>query len=98
MIAALAGVAEALSVSVGMDDTDAFADFLVGLGVDVALIGQDWQATPRWDRLRPRLEGLGIAVRFLPRADGVSTTDLIRRVTLRSGAAPVAPAPAALEP
>lgn len=84
IIAALSGVAEALAVSVGMDDAVAFSDVLVGLGVDVALIGQDWEATPRWCRLRPRLEARGIAVLFLPRVEGVSSSDLRRRVAERA--------------
>lgn len=86
IVAAFACVALALPVAVAMDDTDAFAGFLGGLtlegdGVEAALIGADWADTPRWSRLRPRLEERGIAVAFLPRAAGVSSTGLRGRLS-----------------
>lgn len=76
LVAGLACVGEALAVSVPMDDTTAFAAFLATRGVEAAFIGADWQHTPRWQRLQPALLARGIAVHFLPRAAGISSTRL----------------------
>lgn len=43
-------------------------------------IGADWQGTPRWQRLEPPLQAMGIAVRYVPRTADISTTDLRRRI------------------
>jgi glycerol-3-phosphate cytidylyltransferase len=51
-----------------------------GLGIDAAFIGADWEDTPRWSRLRPKLEALGISVVFLPRTDGISSSLLRARM------------------
>ena len=80
LVAALACVAEALPVAISMDDADTFAGFLVGLGIEAIFIGADWADTPRWNRLRPRLEGRGVAVIFLPRTAGISSSLLRERL------------------
>jgi glycerol-3-phosphate cytidylyltransferase len=79
LVAAFACVAEALPVAVSMEDADLFAGFVAGLGIDAVFIGVDWEGTPRWSRLRPRLEALGIGVVFLPRTEGVSSSLLRAR-------------------
>lgn len=76
LVAALSCVAEALPVAVSMDEPERFADFLAGLAVEAVFIGADWADTPRWARLRPLLEGRGVAVVFLPRTAGVSSSRL----------------------
>jgi glycerol-3-phosphate cytidylyltransferase len=88
LVAAFACVAEALLVAVSMEDADLFAAFAAGLGIDAAFIGADWEDTPRWSRLRPRLEALGISVIFLPRTDGISSSLLRARL---AGATPGSP-------
>ncbi len=85
VVAALACVARAVPVAVAMAETEAFVDFAAGLGVEAAFIGAEWAETSRWMRLRPRLESRGIGVVFLPRTEGVSTTDLCERVGDRFG-------------
>jgi glycerol-3-phosphate cytidylyltransferase-like family protein len=80
LVAAFACVAEALPVAVSMEDADLFAAFVVGLGIDAIFIGADWADTPRWSRLRPRLEALGISVIFLPRTAGISSSLLRARL------------------
>jgi glycerol-3-phosphate cytidylyltransferase len=76
LIAALACVHAALPVSVPMDETAAFTAFMRSLGVQAVFIGADWADTPRWHRLQPALLDCGIAVRFVPRAPGISSTRL----------------------
>jgi glycerol-3-phosphate cytidylyltransferase len=80
LVAAFACVAEALPVAVSMEDADLFAAFVAGLGIDAIFIGADWADTPRWSRLRPRLEALGISVIFLPRTAGISSSLLRARL------------------
>ncbi|HYI70284.1 MAG TPA: adenylyltransferase/cytidyltransferase family protein [Skermanella sp.] len=79
LVAAFACVAEALPVAVSMEDADLFAGLIAGLGIDAVFIGADWEDTPRWSRLRPRLEALGIGVIFLPRTEGISSSLLRAR-------------------
>ena len=86
MVAALACVAEALPVAVSMEDADLFAAFVAGLGVGAVFVGADWADTPRWSRLRPRLEVLGIGVVFLPRTPGISSSLLRVRLAGAVGA------------
>ncbi len=74
MVAGLACVAEALPASVSMEDAERFAAFVCGLGVNAVFVGAAWEDTPRWARLRPRLDALGIAVVFLPHSPGISST------------------------
>lgn len=76
LLSALSCVGEALCVSVPMDDAAAFAAFMSSLRIDIVLIGADWAGTPRWQRLEPALQARGMAVRFLPRTRGVSSTRL----------------------
>lgn len=76
LVAGLACVAEAMAVSVPMDDATAFTSFMVTLGVEALFVGADWQNTPRWRRLGPALLDRGIRVHFLPRAAGISSTRL----------------------
>ncbi|MBI1206568.1 MAG: adenylyltransferase/cytidyltransferase family protein [Azospirillum sp.] len=83
VIAALACVARAVPVAVRMTDTDAFVEFAVALALDAAFIGAEWAETPRWTRLRPRLESRGIGVVFLPRTEGVSTTRIYENLAGR---------------
>jgi glycerol-3-phosphate cytidylyltransferase len=80
LVAAFACVAEALPVAVSMEDADLFAAFVAGLGIDAVFIGVDWADTPRWSRLRPRLEALGISVIFLPRTADISSSLLRARL------------------
>lgn len=74
LLSALSCVSEAMAVSVPMDDTEAFADFMSSLRIDILFIGDDWAGTPRWQRLEPALQVRGIDVRFLPRTTGISST------------------------
>ena len=92
LVAAFACVAEALPVAVSMEDAEFFAGFIASQGIDAVFIGVDWEDTPRWSRLRPRLEALGIGVIFLPRTAGISSS-LLR--TRQAGAVETPPCPGA---
>lgn len=81
MIAGFACVAQALPATVSMEDADHFAAFIHDLGVDAVFVGEIWADTPRWTRLRPVLEALGISVVFLPQTPGISSTLLKERAT-----------------
>ncbi|KPF85124.1 hypothetical protein IP70_13065 [alpha proteobacterium AAP38] len=82
LLSALSCVSEAMAVSVPMDDTDAFAEFMSSLRINIVFIGADWAETPRWQRLGPALQVRGMEVRFLPRTIGISSTQR-RNITTR---------------
>ncbi|MCP5158422.1 MAG: adenylyltransferase/cytidyltransferase family protein [Gammaproteobacteria bacterium] len=79
VVAALACVDQALAVEISMDDADLFTNFVVDLGVDALFIGADWAGTPRWERLCSQLGGRGINVVFMPRTEGISSTQLRKK-------------------
>lgn len=81
IIAGFACVARALPVAVSMEEAEHFAAFVRDLEVDAVFVGKAWADTPRWNRLRPILEALGIAVVFLPHTSGISSTLLKERAT-----------------
>lgn len=50
------------------------------VGADVIIKGSDWEGSPKWEALRPRLADHGLDVVFLPYTTHVSTTELLQRV------------------
>lgn len=47
---------------------------------DVIFIGSDWKGNPRWEKTKNDIEKLGKNLVFLPHTDGISTTDLTKKV------------------
>ncbi len=43
---------------------------------DAIFIGDDWKGTPRWEKTRIDLAAFGADLVYLPRTEGVSSTDL----------------------
>lgn len=74
IIASLRCVDEVICIEVSMEQSDAFAQFMCQLGNQAIFIGEDWQASARWQRLGPKLQEQGVKVHFLPRTDGISST------------------------
>lgn len=46
------------------------------LHFDAIFIGDDWKGNPRWEKTKVDLAKLGVDVIFLPRTEGISSTDL----------------------
>lgn len=76
LVGALRMVSRTIAVTVSMEDAPAFCDFIQTLPVEALFIGAEWQDSPRWQRLAPLLTAQGIAVHFLPRTPGISSTAL----------------------
>ncbi|MBB1125186.1 hypothetical protein [Thiospirillum jenense] len=55
---------------------DSGATQYTGHATSALFIGAEWQDSPRWQRLAPLLTAPGIAVHFLPRTPGISSTAL----------------------
>ena len=47
---------------------------------DIIFIGSDWKGNSRWEKTRRDIEALGKRLVFLPHTDGISTTDLTKKV------------------
>ena len=50
------------------------------LKFDAIFIGDDWKGNERWKTTQEELSKLGVDVVFLPHTDGISTTEITRRI------------------
>lgn len=50
------------------------------LHFDVAFIGSDWKGTSVWNRIESELKEVGCDVIYIPYTQGISTTELRRRL------------------
>ncbi len=55
-------------------------EMLERFNYDVIFIGSDWKGNPRWEQTKKEIEARGKKLIFLPHTDGISTTDLTKRV------------------
>lgn len=46
------------------------------IGFDVIFIGDDWKGNPRWNQTEKDLAKYNVDVVYLPRTEGISSTDL----------------------
>jgi cytidyltransferase-like protein len=69
-------VNEVCLFDVGLDNTLEAAEWIARWGVDKVFVGQEWCGGPRWSLLVPLLSAKGIQVVWLPRTEGVSTTQI----------------------
>ena len=51
------------------------------LKVDVLFVGSDWKGTDKWNKLEKNLDAIGVKVIYLPHTDGVSTTELLEKIS-----------------
>ncbi|MCX8050086.1 MAG: adenylyltransferase/cytidyltransferase family protein [Methylohalobius sp.] len=84
LIRALACVDAAEYMLSSLDDTAVAAAWISAWGIHCVAVGADWQGSPRWLRLEPALAQHGIAVRFLPRTAGVSTSAILAKIRASS--------------
>lgn len=47
---------------------------------DVVFIGDDWKGTERWNNFEKVLAGYGVDVVYVPYTQGISTTDIKKRI------------------
>lgn len=47
---------------------------------DVIFIGDDWKGNIRWVETEKKLKNYGIDVIFLPHTDGISTTEIVKKI------------------
>ena len=73
-------VDEVICVDVSMEHADAYVEFIRKIGNQAMFIGEDWQASARWQRLGPQLKEQGIKVHFLPRTAEISSTLIKEKV------------------
>lgn len=83
MVAGLRSVDETVLFEVGLDNTEASAAWIAAWGVGILFVSEEWQPTPRWQRLAPALEARGIRLMWLPYSPEVSTTAIRRRIVER---------------
>lgn len=55
------------------------------LKFDVLFHGSDWKNSDMYNRIEQQLNEVGVDVVFLPHTEGVSTTDLLRRIRIQAG-------------
>lgn len=60
--------------------TQAAADWMSAWGIDLVMVGQEWQDSPRWVTLAPVLAERGIGLAFTPPTPEVSTSALRTRM------------------
>lgn len=63
--------------------TDVAAAWITEWGIDHVVVGGEWEGTPRWQRLTPALAARGIGVSFAPHTQGISSTEIVRRMLAR---------------
>lgn len=50
------------------------------LKFDVMFVGSDWQGTDKWNEIEKKLKQYNVDVVYLPHTDGISSTDLRRKI------------------
>ncbi|HRK38434.1 MAG TPA: adenylyltransferase/cytidyltransferase family protein [Burkholderiaceae bacterium] len=75
-------VDEVCVFDVGLDQTDAAAQWIANWPVNIVFVSSEWIDTPRWQRLAPALAAHHISCHALPYTEGVSTTALRRKMAL----------------
>lgn len=55
------------------------------LKFDALFHGSDWKNSDMYNTIERQLKEVGVDVVFLPHTEGVSTTDLIRRIRIQGG-------------
>lgn len=68
-----------VDAAVPQDDLDKL-NMWKKLKFDVLFIGDDWYGTDRYKDFETRLAAVGVEVVYLPYTEGVSTTDIKRRI------------------
>lgn len=69
-----------------LERTEVAADWIAAWAIDQIVVGGEWEGTPRWQRLIPLLAMRGVAVSFAPHTEGISSTDIVRRVQAKGAA------------
>ena len=75
IVSALKCVDEAHVVNT-LDKMKALEDY----NFDIIFIGSDWKGNARWEKTKAEMEAKGKKLVFLPHTDGISTTDLTKKV------------------
>lgn len=81
LVAGVAGVSACFPVACPMAETQAAADWIASLGVDVVACGAEWQGQNRWLKLEAALATYGIRVAYLPMTEGVSSRGIRQCLT-----------------
>lgn len=61
-------------------DTLDKTEILNHVNFDAIFIGDDWKGNQRWEDTKVALSKRGIDVVFLPHTDGISTTDIVKKM------------------
>ena len=61
-------------------DVDGKISIVLANDIDVMFVGSDWKGTDKWNEIEVELAKLGCAVIYLPHTDGISSTDLRKRI------------------
>ncbi|MCO4785785.1 MAG: adenylyltransferase/cytidyltransferase family protein [Marinomonas atlantica] len=85
LITALAIVDESHIVAAPMAQTQAAAEWIDSLNIKTVVCGIEWQGSERWQKLEQTLALLGIEVIYAPKTDGISTTQIKRKVCSQNG-------------
>ena len=43
-------------------------------------VGSDWQGTPQWQKFEEQFRPLGVEIVYLPHTDGISSTELTKKI------------------
>lgn len=55
-------------------------EILKQIKFDAIFIGDDWKGNDRWEKTKKDLNELGVDVVFLPHTDGISTTQISKKI------------------
>lgn len=80
LLAGLSCVDEVVLFDIGMDNTEATANWVKAWGIDVLFVSEDWRQSPRMQALEPALAARGIKCQWIAYTRGVSSTAIRQRV------------------
>ncbi|MDO4978966.1 MAG: adenylyltransferase/cytidyltransferase family protein [Candidatus Saccharibacteria bacterium] len=55
------------------------------IGFEAIFIGSDWKGSDRWSETEREMNDIGVDVVYLPHTDGISSTDLVKKIVEQGG-------------
>ena len=84
IIRGLGWVGRAEYMPSSLELTEVAAAWITDWNIDHVVVGGEWESTPRWQRLTVALAKRGIGVSFAPHTQGISSTEIVKRMLARS--------------
>lgn len=77
--AEIVGAIKAVDVVILTDTLDK-TEILKQIKFDAIFIGDDWKNNERWIKTKNKMKSFGVDVVFLPHTDGISTTEIRKKI------------------